>query len=256
MAKRLEGRVAIVSGAARGMGAAEARQFAAEGASVVLGDVLDEDGVKVASEIGAAAVYTPLDVTREEDWKAAVELAQNRFGHLDTLVNNAGILRLGLLEQTPLEEYELVVRVNQVGCFLGMKTVIPALREAGGGSIVNISSVAGMNGIAGAVSYTASKYAVRGMTKVAALEVGKDGIRVNSVHPGGVDTPMIAREGGSAGDDDSAGLPNPIPRIARPEEVAELVTWLASDASSYCTGSEFVIDGGGTAGMLLPTLED
>ena len=256
MAKRLEGRVAIVSGAARGMGAAEARQFAAEGASVVLGDVLDEDGVKVASEIGAAAVYTPLDVTREEDWKAAVELAQNRFGHLDVLVNNAGILRLGLLEQTPLEEYELVVRVNQVGCFLGMKTVIPALREAGGGSIVNISSVAGMNGIAGAVSYTASKYAVRGMTKVAALEVGKDGIRVNSVHPGGVDTPMIAREGGSAGDDDSAGLPNPIPRIARPEEVAELVTWLASDASSYCTGSEFVIDGGGTAGMLLPTLED
>ncbi len=256
MAKRLEGRVAIVSGAARGMGAAEARQFAAEGASVVLGDVLDEDGVKVASEIGAAAVYTPLDVTREEDWKAAVELAQNRFGHLDTIVNNAGILRLGLLEQTPLEEYELVVRVNQVGCFLGMKTVIPALREAGGGSIVNISSVAGMNGIAGAVSYTASKYAVRGMTKVAALEVGKDGIRVNSVHPGGVDTPMIAREGGSAGDDDSAGLPNPIPRIARPEEVAELVTWLASDASSYCTGSEFVIDGGGTAGMLLPTLED
>jgi 3alpha(or 20beta)-hydroxysteroid dehydrogenase len=256
MAKRLEGRVAIVSGAARGMGAAEARQFAAEGASVVLGDVLDEDGVKVASEIGAAAVYTPLDVTREEDWKAAVELAQNRFGHLDTLVNNAGILRLGLLEQTPLEEYELVVRVNQVGCFLGMKTVIPALREAGGGSIVNISSVAGMNGIAGAVSYTASKYAVRGMTQVAALEVGKDGIRVNSVHPGGVDTPMIAREGGSAGDDDSAGVPSPIPRIARPEEVAELVTWLASDASSYCTGSEFVIDGGGTAGMLLPTLED
>ena len=256
MAKRLEGRVAIVSGAARGMGAAEARQFAAEGARVVLGDVLDEDGAKVASEIGDAAVYTRLDVSSEDAWKAAVELARDRFGHLDTLVNNAGILRFGALEQTSLEEYELVVRVNQVGCFLGMKTVIPALREAGGGSIVNISSAAGMYGVAGVVSYAASKYAVRGMTKVAALELGRAGIRVNSVHPGGVDTPMIARDGVSAGDRDPSGFPNPIPRIARPEEIAELVTWLASDASSYCTGSEFVIDGGGTAGMLQPAFED
>lgn len=256
MAKRLEGKVAIVSGAARGMGAAEARQFTAEGARVVLGDVLDEAGSKVASEIGAAAVYTHLDVGSEEEWKAAVGLARDRFGHLDTLVNNAGILRFGPLEQTPLEEYELVVRVNQVGCFLGMKTAIPALREAGGGSIVNISSAAGMYGVAGVVSYAASKYAVRGMTKVAALELGRDGIRVNSVHPGGVDTPMIARDVESAGERDAVGIANPIPRIGRPEEVSELVTWLASDASSYCTGSEFLIDGGGTAGMLHPAFED
>lgn len=256
MAKRLEGKVAIISGAARGMGAAEARQFAAEGARVILGDVLDEEGAKVASEIGEAARYTHLDVSDENAWKAAVALAREHFGHLDTLVNNAGILRFGALENTPLEEYELVVRVNQVGTFLGMKTAVPALREAGGGSIVNISSAAGMHGVPGVVSYAASKYAVRGMTKVAALELGQHGIRVNSVHPGGVDTPMIAREAAPGVERDEVGFANPIPRIGRPEEISELVTWLASDASSYCTGSEFLIDGGGTAGMLTAVFED
>lgn len=248
MAGRLEGRVALVSGAARGMGAAEARLFVAEGARVVLGDVLDEPGEKVASELGEAAVYRHLDVTSEASWQEAVARAQERFGQLNVLVNNAGILRFNALERTSLEEYEAVVRVNQTGCFLGMKSAAGALRDAGGGAIVNISSVAGMQGVAGAISYTASKYAVRGMTKVAALELGRDNIRVNSVHPGGVDTPMVRRDDMPPGAMEDAQYDYPIPRMGRPEEIAELVLWLASDASSYCTGSEFVVDGGLTAG--------
>ncbi len=251
MAGRLEGKVALISGAARGMGAAEARLFVAEGARVVLGDVLDEAGEKVASELGEAAVYRRLDVTSEDSWVEAVALAQQRFGGLHALVNNAGILRFNALEKTPLEEFEAVVSVNQTGCFLGMKTAAPALRAAGGGSIVNISSVAGMQGVAGAVSYTASKYAVRGMTKVAALELGRDNIRVNSVHPGGVNTPMVRRDDVPADAVENAQYDQAIPRIGRPEEIAELVLWLASDASSYCTGSEFVVDGGLTAGGIV-----
>jgi 3alpha(or 20beta)-hydroxysteroid dehydrogenase len=242
---RLAGKVALVSGAARGMGAAEARLFAAEGARVVLGDVLDEPGRKLAAELGERAVYTPLDVGSEAAWQRAVDLARESFGRLDVLVNNAGILRVGAIEQTSLADFENVLRVNLVGCFLGIKAAIPALRAAGGGSIVNISSVAGLTGVAGMVGYVSSKHAVRGMTKVAALELGRDGIRVNSVHPGGVDTPMVQGLGLRG---DSAYASQPIPRLARPEEVAELVLWLASDASTYCTGAEFVIDGGLTAG--------
>lgn len=248
MAGRLDGKVALISGAARGMGAAEARAFAAEGARVVLGDVLDEDGQKVASEIGDGACYVSLDVTSESSWQAAVAHAQERFGKLDTLVNNAGILRFNSIENTSLEEYETVIRVNQVGCFLGMKTAIPALRAAGGGSIVNISSAAGLEAMVGIVSYCSSKFAVRGMTKVAALEFGQHGVRVNSVHPGGTNTAMIGLEGHAETDRGDYDPPQPIKRIAEPEEIAELVLWLASDASSYCTGSEFVIDGGLTAG--------
>jgi len=252
---QLDGRVALISGAARGMGAEEARLFVAEGAQVVLGDVLDEDGEKVASELGEAALYTHLDVTREADWQAAVARAEDRFGKLDVLVNNAGILRFRALEKTPLEEYELVVRINQVGPFLGMKSVIPAMRRAGGGSIVNISSLAGMHGIAGAVSYVSSKYAVRGMTKVGALELGRDGIRVNSVHPGGVETPMTRPHGEGAPEDRVREYGTPIPRIGRPDEIANLVLWLASEKSSYCTGSEFVVDGGELAGMRTAAFE-
>ncbi|MFP6655170.1 MAG: glucose 1-dehydrogenase, partial [Myxococcota bacterium] len=244
MSRALEGKVALISGAARGMGAEEARLFAAEGAKVLLGDVLDEEGERVAAEIGDAALYRHLDVTNEADWQAAVATAEAEFGKLDVLVNNAGILRFGLLEQTSLEEFELVVRVNQVGPFLGMKSCIAAMRRAGGGSIVNISSLAGMQGVGGAVSYTASKFAVRGMTKVAAIELGRDSIRVNSVHPGGVETPMTSPLGGPSDSGSAPVIHSPIPRIGRPEEVANLVLWLASDKSSYCTGSEFVIDGG------------
>ena len=254
MAGDLEGKVALITGAARGMGAEEARLFVAQGARVVLGDVLDEEGAKTAAEIGEAAVYQRLDVTSESDWQAAIERAESTFGRLDVLVNNAGILRFGPLEQTSLSDYELVVRVNQVGPFLGMKTAAPALRRAGGGSIVNISSLAGMVGVAGAVAYTSSKYAVRGMTKVAALELGRDGIRVNSVHPGGVETPMTRPLGEDRDPDEVVEYTTPIPRIGRPDEIAQLVLFLASDKSSYCTGSEFVIDGGSLAGEVHESL--
>ena len=247
---RLEGKVALISGAARGMGAAEARLFVAEGARVVLGDLRDEDGKALAKELGDAALYVGLDVTDEAAWEGAVALAKDRFGRLDVLVNNAGILHFAPLETTALEDFERVMQVNQVGTFLGMKSAAPALREAGGGSIVNISSVAGLEGVAGVIAYGASKWAVRGMTKTAALELGPSGIRVNSVHPGGVDTPMIATEAVTDETRTAAYGGQPIPRVGRPGEVAELVCWLASDASSYSTGAEFVIDGGATAGSV------
>jgi 3alpha(or 20beta)-hydroxysteroid dehydrogenase len=250
MSGELEGKVALISGAARGMGAEEARLFASEGAKVVLGDVLDEEGEKTAAEIGESGVYVHLDVTSEEDWLAAVEKAEQAFGKLDILVNNAGILRFGLLEHTPLEEFESVVKVNQTGTFLGMKSVVGAMRRAGGGSIVNISSLAGIQGVGGAFSYTASKFAVRGMTKVAAIEFGAAGIRVNSVHPGGIETPMTRPFGADSTPGESYEYRSPIPRIGRPDEVANLVLWVASDKSSYCTGSEFVIDGGESAGQM------
>ena len=248
MAGDLDGKVALISGAARGMGAEEARLFASQGARVVLGDVLDEEGEKTAAEIGESAIYQHLDVTSESDWAAAVAKTESAFGKLDVLVNNAGILRFGPLEATPLEEYELVIRINQIGPFLGMKAAIPAMRRAGGGSIVNISSLAGMVGIAGAVSYTSSKFALRGMTKVAALELGSSGIRVNSVHPGGVDTPMALSVGDDVEPDEAREYTTPIPRIGRPEEIAQMVLFLASEKSSYCTGSEYVVDGGDLAG--------
>jgi 3alpha(or 20beta)-hydroxysteroid dehydrogenase len=245
----LEGKVALISGAARGMGAAEARLFVAEGGRVVIGDVLDEEGERVAAELGEAAIYVHLDVTQEADWQKAVAKAESTFGKLDVLVNNAGILRFGMLEETELEEYELVIRINQTGVFLGMKTAAPAMRRAGAGSMVNISSLAGMKGIGGAVAYTASKYAVRGMTKTAAIELGSAGIRVNSVHPGGIETPMTSPVGASS-EPGAQEYSYPIPRIGRPEEVAQLVLWLASDKSSYSTGAEFLVDGGDMAGHM------
>jgi 3alpha(or 20beta)-hydroxysteroid dehydrogenase len=231
------------------MGAAEARLFVAEGGRVVIGDVLDEEGERVAAELGEAAIYVHLDVTQEADWQKAVAKAESTFGKLDVLVNNAGILRFGMLEETELEEYELVIRINQTGVFLGMKTAAPAMRRAGAGSMVNISSLAGMKGIGGAVAYTASKYAVRGMTKTAAIELGSAGIRVNSVHPGGIETPMTSPVGASS-EPGAQEYSYPIPRIGRPEEVAQLVLWLASDKSSYSTGAEFLVDGGDMAGHM------
>ena len=248
MAGRLEGKVALISGAARGIGEADARLFVAEGASVVIGDVLDEEGEKVAAELGSAAEYVHLDVTEPDSWAKAVAQAQQRFGKLDVLVNNAGILRFNSIEETSLEEYEAVIRVNQVGAFIGMKAVLPALRAAGGGSIVNISSTAGLEALFGLVSYCASKFAIRGMTKVAALEFGVDNIRVNSVHPGGTNTALVTGVGSDAPSEEGFQPPQPIKRVADPSEIAEMVLWLASDASSFCTGAEFVVDGGLTAG--------
>jgi len=251
---RLDGKVALITGAARGQGEAEARLFVQEGAQVVLGDVLDELGAKVAADLGPnRAVYLHLDVTQPAEWTAAVQTATDRFGRLDILVNNAGILKLGMVESMPLDDYLAVINVNQVGCFLGMQAAIPALRAAGGGSIVNTSSTSGFVGLPGLSAYTASKFAVRGMTKVAAQELGRDGIRVNSVHPGGVDTHMTRLP--EFGDVDSAAMfaTLPIPRVGQPDEVAKLMLFLASDDSSYCTGAEFIIDGGMLTGPpLLP----
>ncbi|MCR9092897.1 MAG: glucose 1-dehydrogenase [bacterium] len=245
---RMDGKVALISGAARGQGEAEARRFVAEGARVVLGDVLTTECTAVADSLGDAARALPLDVTREGDWARAVETALDAFGRLDVLVNNAGIVRTGALESTSLEDYRAVIDVNQVGTFLGMRAVVSAMREAGGGSIINISSNAGIEGVQGVIGYVASKWAIRGMTKTAALELGRYGIRVNSVHPGGVATPMIGADDFDSVDQDAVWAGQPIPRVGQPEEIANLVLFLASDESSYSTGSEFVADGGGLAG--------
>jgi 3alpha(or 20beta)-hydroxysteroid dehydrogenase len=254
---RLDGKVAIVTGAAQGMGAAEARLFAAEGARVLLGDIQDDAGAAVAADIGETAAYRRLDVTSEDDWASAVTDAAERFGRLDVLVNNAGIVSVGTIERLDLEDYRRVVEVNQTGVLLGMRAAIPALRAAGGGSIVNISSFNGLYGIAGLAAYTASKFAVRGLTKVAAMELGHDGIRVNSVHPWGiVETSMGSGEEFAEVDSSSIFATQPIPRTGRADEVARVVAFLASDESSYCTGAEWVVDGGFTAGPSIPGLAD
>jgi 3alpha(or 20beta)-hydroxysteroid dehydrogenase len=213
-----------------------------------VGDVLEKECAEVALELGEVARAVPLDVTSEASWERAVRETLAAFGKLDVLVNNAGILRTGSLESTSLEEYMAVVRINQVGVFLGMRAVVPAMRETGGGSIVNISSNAGMEGVEGVIGYVASKWAVRGMTKTAALELGHYGIRVNSVHPGAVDTPMISSPDFDDVDKDAVYKAQPIPRVGQPEEIARLVLFLASDESSFSTGSEFIADGGGLAG--------
>jgi 3alpha(or 20beta)-hydroxysteroid dehydrogenase len=251
----VDGKVALVSGAARGQGEAEARLLVERGGKVVLGDVLDAEGEQVAADLGEAARYVHLDVTEPEDWAKAVNETVSAFGRLDVLVNNAGILRVAMLDTLTLDEYMAVVNVNQVGCLLGMQAVIPAMTEAGGGSIVNTSSTAGLSGMAGTIAYTASKFAVRGMTKCAAIELGPRGIRVNSVHPGGIDTEMTRSVAGFE-DVDSAAVYGGLPlgRVGQPAEVAELVAFLASDASSYCTGGEFLIDGGFLAGPPMPTV--
>jgi 3alpha(or 20beta)-hydroxysteroid dehydrogenase len=247
---KLDGKVAIITGAARGQGEAAARQFVAEGAQVVLADVLDDLGERVAIELGEAAVYVHLDVTNGEQWKQAVGTALARFGKLDILVNNAGIVRTGLIESQPLDEYLAVINVNQVGCWLGMQAVIPSLKANGGGTIVNTSSIAGFLGAAGTSAYVASKFAVRGMTKCAAVELGEFNIRVNSVHPGLIDTPMVRNRdvAGATGPRDAMVRGQPIGRIGRPEEVAAMIVFLASDAT-YSTGSEFILDGGQMAGL-------
>ena len=245
----LDGKVAIVTGAARGQGEAQARLFATEGATVLLGDVLDDEGVAVADSIGEAAVYWHLDVTEEAGWAGAMDEVERRWGRLDVLVNNAGIARFAPLAMTALEDYMAVIGVNQVGVFLGMRAAIPLMSGTGGGSIINTSSVDGLTGMMGVTAYVASKFAVRGMTKTAALELGPVGIRVNSIHPGGVDTPMLRPDGMPVLDLSTVFSRVPLGRIGTVEDVAELALFLASDRSSYCTGAEFVIDGGLLAGF-------
>jgi 3alpha(or 20beta)-hydroxysteroid dehydrogenase len=254
--KRLAGKVALITGGARGQGEAEARLFAAEGAKVVVSDILDEAGEKVAAEIGSNAIYRHLDVRSEEGWASIIDESIQAFGKLDILVNNAGIWRTGPLEKTPLSDFRDVIDINQVGVFLGMRASVAPMRDAGGGSIVNISSIAGLEGIEGVIGYVASKWAVRGMTKTAALELGQYGIRVNTVHPGGVDTPMLRSAELDGVDQTTSFASQPIPRISQPIEIARVVLFLASDEASYCTGAEFTADGGRMAGHRDPGLGD
>lgn len=246
MSGRLDGKVALITGAARGQGAAMARRFVDEGARVLLCDVLDDEGKAEAAALGEAAAYRHLDVGEEDDWGVAVVEAEERFGPLDVLVNNAGILRLGSIEDLSLDGYMEVVRVNQVGVLLGTRAAIPSMRRAGGGSIVNISSIEGMVGSAHLAAYASTKFAVRGLTKVAALELAGDGIRVNAVCPGMIRSPMT--EG--FGDVSAAHRVIPAGRPGEPEDVVGLVAYLASDDAGYCTGAEYVVDGGVLAGSV------
>ncbi|MFE7802191.1 glucose 1-dehydrogenase [Nocardia sp. NPDC057440] len=239
---RLTGKVALISGGARGMGAAHAKALVAEDARVVLGDLLDDEGAALAKELGDNAAYVHLDVREPQQWRDAVSEAVDRFGSLNVLVNNAGIVNGNLLVDFELSEWQRIVDINLTGTFLGMQAATPAMIEAGGGSIINISSVEGMRGSPGLHGYTATKFAVRGLTKSTALELAQYGIRVNSVHPGLIRTPM------------TEGIPAdflqiPMGRAAEPAEVSALVTFLAGDESSYSTGAEFVIDGGLTVGI-------
>jgi 3alpha(or 20beta)-hydroxysteroid dehydrogenase len=242
---RVAGKVVIVTGGARGMGAAHAQALVAEGARVVLTDLREDEGLAIAAELGAHARFVRADVTSAADWKEAVEAARRNFGEVSGLINNAGILTTGTLEQTTVKEFRRSVDVLQVGVFLGMQAVIPSMKASGGGSIVNISSTGGLVGFPDIIGYVAAKWAVRGMTKAAALELAPFGIRVNSIHPGEIDTPMIAGLGGS--DVVPAFDRIPLGRYGRPEEVAALATFLLSDQASYITGAEHVIDGGYTA---------
>ena len=242
----LDGKVAIITGAARGQGAAAARLFKAHGARVVIGDVLDDTGQALADELGAT--YRHLDVSAEQDWQAVVDDAVATFGGVDVLVNNAGILRFAALPDMPLDDYLRIVHVNQVGTFLGMKTVAKPMAATGAGSIVNVSSVEGLAGMPYLTAYTATKFAIRGMTKVAALELGPSGIRVNSVHPGMIETDMVRdAAGGHEVDLSPVAKRIALRRMGQPDDIAEVVLFLASDRSRYVTGAELAADGGATA---------
>lgn len=243
---RLDGKVALVTGAARGQGAAIARRFTEEGARVVLTDVLDEEGKALAAELGMD--FHHLDVSQEDDWAAVLDAV----GPVTVLVNNAGILHFAPLAETTLADYQRVIGINQVGAFLGMRAVVPGMVAAGGGSIVNTSSIEGLAAAPLLVAYTASKFAIRGMTKAAAMELGDKGIRVNSVHPGMIGTQMLPTAlGGIPVDLSRIGRKVALRRVGHAEEIANLVLFLASDESSYCTGAEFIADGGATAAHAL-----
>ena len=237
---RLDGKIALITGGARGQGAAEAELFAAAGATVFITDVLDDVGQETADRLGDAVTFLHHDVTSEDDWAGAVGGVLDQHGHLDVLVNNAGIFRIAGVLDTSLDDWNQMLAINQTGVFLGMKAAGLPMRDRGSGSIINISSIAGLSGTAMAHAYGATKWAVRGMTKSAAQEFAADGVRVNSVHPGIIETPMLEEFGGA--------LPLikeriPMGRTAHASEVAKVVLFLASDDSSYCSGHEFVVDG-------------
>lgn len=239
---RLAGKVALVTGASRGMGAAEAALFVAEGATVVLTDVNDTEGQALAASLGAQARYVHHDVADEASWAALVADVEAAHGRVDVLVNNAGISREGRIDAVDWTDFDVMVRVNQRGVLLGMQAVIQAMRRAGGGSIVNIASAAAMQGEPELIAYTGTKFAVRGMTQVAASELAADGIRVNVLHPGVIDTPMHQQNSPER----QSWLVERIPlkRFGEPREIAEVALFLASDAASYVTGADIVVDGG------------
>lgn len=241
---RLEGKVIIITGAAQGMGATHAQLCVEAGAKVVLTDINSEKGEALAKELGDNALFIKHDVTDEQDWAQVIEKTEAHFGPVNVLVNNAGITMSKSILDITLEEYHRILEINQVSVFLGMKAVIPSMQKSKQGSIINISSINGMVG--GAIGYTDSKFAVRGMTKAAALECAPHGIRVNSIHPGVIATPMIM-QGDTKDAVDAFAKTIPMKRVAQPEEISGMVLFLASDESSYSTGSEFIADGGLTA---------
>ena len=245
--KRFENRTVIVTGGARGMGASHARGFIAEGANVVIADVVDQEGQSLVDELGGRAIFSRLDVTSEADWAATVTAAENAFGPVSVLVNNAGIVHFARIADTEPADWSRVIDINLTGTYLGIRALASSMRKAGGGAIVNISSGAGMSGAFGLGAYVASKWGVRGLTKTAALELARDKIRVNSIHPGATRTTMAAQPDVEAVM--AASVKNlAIPRIAEPEELTRLVLFVASDEASFSTGSEFIADGGALLG--------
>jgi 3alpha(or 20beta)-hydroxysteroid dehydrogenase len=241
---RVDGKVAIVTGGARGMGEAFVRKLVAEGAKVVCADVLDEEGRALARTLGKSSLFVHLDVTSEADWQNAIKGTEAAFGPVSVLINNAGIAITGPIEDTSESTFRGVIDVNVVGIFLGIKVTLPSMRRAGGGSIINMSSQCGLRGVANTISYTASKFAACGMSKSMAMELAPDAIRVNSIHPGPTRTPMIMNNAGSAELIKAVAEQVPLKRIGEPEEIANMVLLLASDEMKYATGAEFVVDGG------------
>jgi 3alpha(or 20beta)-hydroxysteroid dehydrogenase len=241
---RVDGKVALISGGARNIGGASARLLVAEGAKVIIGDLLDEEGAALAAELGDSARYVHLDVTSDDDWRAAVALTVTEFGKLDVLFNNAGIFNGGPINRYKAELWHQMLDVNLTGAFLGMRAASDAMIAAGGGSIINTSSIEGLRGTPWAHGYVASKWGLRGLTKSVALELAPHGIRVNSIHPGRISTPAT-----DAMPEDM--IPIPLGRPGKPEEVATFVLFLASDESSFSTGAEFVVDGGTVS--MIPT---
>ncbi|AMB99786.1 3-alpha-hydroxysteroid dehydrogenase [Aerococcus urinaehominis] len=238
---KLAGKVAIITGGANGMGETHVRLFVAEGAKVAITDIDAEKGQALADELGDVAIFIKHDVSSEADWQAVVKETESAFGPINILINNAGVSTVLSAEHSSLDEYMQVIKINQVSVFLGMKYTIASMKEAGSGAIVNISSINGLNG--GAIAYTDSKFAVRGMTKAAAKEFARYGVRVNSVHPGIIRTPMVENSEAYEQIQQMVGMV-PLQRMAEPEEISKLVLFLASDDASYSTGSEFIADGG------------